>query len=97
MTREYEIIKGDVEITSELNMNGMFLGNVTIKDGGYLVLNGMAKKSLVVEYGAVVEIPGMVTGDVINNGGNLSISGMVCGQVIENEGTTNITENASIG
>jgi cytoskeletal protein CcmA (bactofilin family) len=97
MNTENGKIEGDVEITFELKMHGMFLGNVTVKNGGYLILHGMATKSLVVEPGAAVEIFGMVIGNVINNGGKLFIAGRVNGQIIENAGITNISDNASIG
>ena len=55
MNIEHDKIEGDIEITSELKIHGMFTGNVTVKSGGYLVLHGMATKSLIVESGAVVE------------------------------------------
>jgi hypothetical protein len=97
MNTEHGNIQGDVEITSELKMHGMFTGNVTVKDGGYLILHGMATKSLIVESGAVVEVSGMISGDVINNGGKLSITGSISGQIIEQAGVTNIAENAPIG
>ena len=86
MNTEHGKINGDVEITSELKMHGMFTGNVTVKDGGFLILHGMATKTLIMEQGAIVEIHGTVTGDVINKGGKLSISGMVLGQIIEQAG-----------
>lgn len=97
MNTEHGKIEGDVEITSALKMHGMFAGNVTVKEGGYLVLHGMATKSLYIETGAEVEIPGTVTGDVINNGGKLSITGSISGQVVEQAGETIIAQGASIG
>ena len=97
MNTEHGKIEGDVEITSMLKMHGMFTGNVTVKGSGYLVLHGTATKSIFVETGAKVEIPGMVTGDVINNGGKLSISGSISGQVVEKAGETIIAQVASIG
>lgn len=97
MNNEHEKIEDDFHITSELEMHGMFTGNVTVKEGGYLILYGRATKSLYVETGAEVEIPGMVTGDVVNNGGKLSITGSISGQVVENAGETIIAQGASIG
>ena len=90
-------IQGDIKINSEIKMHGQFTGHVTVSDGGYLILHGQAAKSLTVEPGAIVEIPGMVVGDVINNGGKVSITGTIIGKVIEQAGETNISPNASIG
>jgi len=96
MKTEHGKIDGDIEITSRLKMHGVFAGNVTIKDGGYLILHGMAAKSVYVEPGAVVEIPGMVAGDVTNNGGRLSITGTITGQLVKQAGETDVSETASI-
>lgn len=97
MRTEHGKIEGDIEIDSQLTMHGIFAGKVTVKSGGFLVLHGMATKDLVVEHGAVVEVPGMVAGNVINSGGMLSVTGTVTGQVIEQAGETEISPNASIG
>lgn len=97
MNTEHGKIEGDLEITSELKMHGMFTGDVTVKEGGYLIHHGMATKSLHIEAGAIVEILGTVSGNVINRGGKLLVSGSISGQVIEQGGETTITENASVG
>jgi cytoskeletal protein CcmA (bactofilin family) len=97
MNTENGKIEGDIEITSELNMHGMFTGNVTVKNGGHLMLHGMATKSLYLEQGSVVEISGTVSGNVINNGGKLFVTGTIFGQIIEQAGETHIAVGASVG
>ena len=57
----------------------------------------MATKSIYIETGAEVELPGMVAGDVIKNGDNLSISDSISGQVFEYAGDAIISQAASIG
>lgn len=96
MKTENGKIENDVEITSELTMYGMFTGNVVVKDGGTLILQGMALKTITIEEGAIVYIAGTVNGDVINKGGKVSISGTVSGKVLKQAGETNILANASI-
>ena len=97
MRTEHGRIQGDTEIDSQLKMHGMFAGKVTVKSGGFLVLHGMATKDLVVEDAAVVELPGMVGGNVVKSGGRLSVTGTVTGQVIGQAGETGVSPNASIG
>ncbi|ADT92961.1 MULTISPECIES: hypothetical protein [Shewanella] len=97
MKSEHGQIQGDIEINSEIEMHGQFTGHVIVGNGGYLILFGQAAQSLTVELGAVVEILGMVVGDVINNGGKVSITGTIIGKVIEHAGETNISPSASIG
>lgn len=63
----------------------------------YLVLHGMASKNVIVEEGAMAEIPCMVSGDMINRGGDLLISGTVVGGLFEESGTTQVTSDAVIG
>lgn len=97
MNDQYGKVDGDIEIASELRMHGMFSGRVVVKSGGNLILHGMAGKDLIVELGAVVEISGMVVGNVINNGGKISVMGTIVGKIIENSGETLISSNASVG
>ncbi|EIZ0312397.1 hypothetical protein MNO15_004664 [Vibrio parahaemolyticus] len=84
MQVEHGKIEGDVEITGEFQMHGMFTGNVVVKAGGSLMLHGMATKSVTLESGSFVNVFGIVSGDVTNNGGRLQVSGIVTGKVIEN-------------
>ena len=84
MQVEHGKVEGDVEITGEFQMHGMFTGNVVVKAGGSLILHGMATKSVTLESGSFVNIFGTVSGDVINNGGQLQVSGIVAGKIIKN-------------
>lgn len=97
METQHGKIEGDVEVDCDLEMFGMFTGDVTVKRGGLLILHGMANKSLVVEDGAVVEIHGTVVGHVINDGGRVSIDGRVSGRVARRAGETTISSEASVG
>ena len=74
MQVEEGTIDGDYELSSELKMLGVFSGNVTVKSGGHLVLYGIASKDIIIEAGGTVEVNGMVTGKITNNGGTLTVS-----------------------
>lgn len=62
------IIKDDVLIKREgkLELKGMATRNITIEEGGTLILQGMAS-GRVINRGGNVEIYGMVLKDVINH------------------------------
>lgn len=81
MITEYGKILGDVEINSEVTMHGMYAGHVRVKEGGKLILYGIANQ-LTLEKGSKVEIIGKVTGDVINKGGVIAIAGEIYGKII---------------
>ncbi len=74
MQIEEGTIEGDYELSSELKMLGMFSGDVTVKDGGHLILYGIAAKDIIIEAGGTVEVNGMIKGKVANNGGTLTVS-----------------------
>jgi len=97
MNIEQGKIAGDVEISNQLQMQGMFTDNVTVKKGGFLLLQGMALKSVVVEVGAIADISGTVSGDVVNNGGKINISGVIKGSILDNSGITEIMDGAIVG
>ncbi|WP_421221627.1 hypothetical protein [Aeromonas enteropelogenes] len=42
-------VEGDVEISSDFKMHGIYAGNVTVKSGGYLTLYGLITKNLTIE------------------------------------------------
>lgn len=76
MNTERGMLKGDIEISSELKLHGMIIGNAIVKKGGVLHLNGTVSRNVIVESGGIANIPGMVSGDAINRGGELYISGI---------------------
>ena len=97
MQVEHGKVEGDVEIIGEYQMHGMFTGNLVVKADGSLMLHGIATKSVTLESGSFVNVLGTVSGDVINNGGELKISGIVAGKVVENSGVTVIDSSALVG
>lgn len=90
-------IEGDTEVTYELELRGMITGDAIIKDGGVLHLRGMVCRDLVVEEGGKVFLRGMVSGNTINNGGELEIWGTVVGRLMKNSGVTRVHPEAAIG
>ncbi len=85
MKIEHGKIEGDIEIDSDLEMHGIFTGNVTVKRGGHLVLHGLAAQDLIIEPNSKVEIIGVVKGNVIDKGGQFTVSGMVSGRLVGQE------------
>jgi cytoskeletal protein CcmA (bactofilin family) len=70
----------NLEVSDSTRVDGMIVGNVTVKKNGTLDLHGMIAGSVTIEYGAVVYLNGMVTGDVTTSGA-LGIFGMICGRL----------------
>lgn len=81
-------IDGPLQIDGPFTLFGMITGEVTVISGGGLTVNGMLGDSLSVEQGGWAIINGSISGDVINNGGDIQIRGSINGTVIENAGTT---------
>ena len=96
MKETNEKINGDFPINEDLVMFGMITGNANVLRGVTFILHGMVCKDLIIEANGIVEIHGMVNGDVINNGGKLSVYGMIIGSLIKNGGETLIDPNAVI-
>jgi cytoskeletal protein CcmA (bactofilin family) len=89
-------LEGSLEVSDELNLQGMATGNVTVVLGGVLILNGMCCGNLLLESGSRVELHGMVLGDVLNRGGELAVYGIVNGSVRTDSGQTFVSPNAKI-
>jgi hypothetical protein len=67
--------EGDVRMTSggKLIAGGVIAGTLTVESGGYALIIGTVG-GLVIEPGAKAKLPGMCTGDVTNNGGDLKMA-----------------------
>ncbi|MFT3777792.1 MAG: hypothetical protein QM772_05855 [Ottowia sp.] len=76
------MVRGDVKIDEPVEMHGLYVGNVTVKAGGLLVLRGMVNGNLTVCRGAAARVAGMVRGDLIDEGGQVEVSGMVSGRTL---------------
>lgn len=97
MKVEYGTLEGDIRITEEIELRGIADGNVTVADGGWLVLHGIVAQDLILENGADVELYGTVGGTVYNRGGNLSVYGTIVQKLRDEAGVTTIDPEAMIG
>jgi cytoskeletal protein CcmA (bactofilin family) len=96
MITENGTIQGDFEVTEDLQLNGMIIGNVIVKAGVSFHLNGTVSHDLIVESGAIAIVNGMVSGNVSNLGGTLKIYGVVNGGVDRVNGNTYVDPRAII-
>jgi hypothetical protein len=89
--------EGDVRVTSggKLIAGGVIAGTLTVESGGYALIIGTVG-GLVIEPGAKAKLPGMCTGDVTNNGGDLTIRGTVHG-ALHGRSITRVKPGAKIG
>jgi cytoskeletal protein CcmA (bactofilin family) len=90
-------IEGDVAVNRDFQLNGMIVGNVSVKQGGRFFLNGMVVGKLTVEEGGHAEVRGMLNGDAMNVGGTLEVYGTVGGEVQGPAASTLIGPNAVVG
>lgn len=81
----------NLEVSHCTRVDGMIVGNVTVKKNGTLDLHGMIAGGLTIEHGAVVYLHGMVTGDVTTSGA-LGVFGMICGRLdVKNDAPVTLT------
>lgn len=97
MKVEHGTLEGDIRITEEIKLHGMVEGNVTVADGGWLILHGTVVQDLVLENGARVDLYGTVSGTFYNRRGDLSVYGMIGQELREEAGVTTIDSEAMIG
>ena len=80
MKRIEGILNGELRINEDSELLGMVNGPVTVL-AGHLLLRGMVRGDLRVCAGASVDIPGMVSGDLVLDGGLATVSGIVGGRM----------------
>lgn len=85
-----------IQVDGPLALYGMALCNIHVLPGGKLSLFGMACDGVTVEAESWAILNGTVTGDVVNNGGDIFISGLVNGRVVQNAGSTVVHPNALV-
>jgi hypothetical protein len=68
------VVKNDLLIVEDTEITGIVDGLVRVENAR-LVTRGIITGNLVVNAGSVVDLRGMVNGDVINNGGTLRVTG----------------------
>jgi cytoskeletal protein CcmA (bactofilin family) len=73
---------------------GTVIGEVTIRSGGTLQLNGTVDGNINVSPKAVVELNGTAHGNIHNLGGVLNVRGVLNGKVLHQSGTTTYFRNA---
>ena len=89
--------EGDIELSDELVLHGMLVGNLTVTATGVLRLHGMCTGSVFVEPGGRAQLLGMVVKDVVNRGGQVEVTGMVNGTVRDEGGHTLVRPGAVVG
>lgn len=94
---EYENgqVSGDLIVERDLTLNGMVTGNILVKSGICLTLNGMCLGELTLEEKSEADVSGIVQGNINNNGGILRVNGVVQGNVTD-AGNTTISDGAII-
>ena len=87
---------GPASVTGEHELQGMVTGDLTVEDGGKLLVTGMCCANLIVQQGARVIVRGMVMKNIHNLGGYVEIYGNVKGNVLRDGGETLIHGSADI-
>lgn len=96
MKTEHGKIEGDLRVGEEFSLFGMVRGSVFVAPQATLHLYGMMCSNLYLEPGSRVEISGMVSGTVVNQGGSLRVFGMVKGGLRHESGETVVHPKAVI-
>lgn len=72
-------------------------GSLRVVAGGNLTLRAVCKGDLIVEQGGVAVITGIVSGNVLNLGGDLHFTGIIKGQLLRKGGRTVVAPKSIIG
>jgi len=89
--------KENINVTggSQLDFNGMILGNIIIDDSSTGIINGLVYGNIKIMPGARAEINGSVHGTVYNNGGVAAVYGTV-NRIVTIAGESFIDTNAIV-
>lgn len=74
-------IEGNFTVNSEMTINGMVTGSITVVAGGKLYLRGTCSNNIIVQSGGSAFLYGTVGNDV-HNAGNVEVEGTVNGSVL---------------
>lgn len=72
-------------------------GSLRVVAGGNLTLRAVCEGDLIVEQGGVAVITGIVSGNVLNLGGDLHFTGIIAGQLLRKGGRTVVAPKSVIG
>ncbi|MDR2336087.1 hypothetical protein H9K76_17585 [Diaphorobacter ruginosibacter] len=78
------ILKGllhDIAVTDQSTIEGQVLGNIVVTNGAELHLRGPCAGNLVVRRGGKAFIYAIVTGRIINEGGEIRMQGAMPGEI----------------
>lgn len=91
-----EVFKRDLTVSEDLRIDGVVLGNVTVRSGCTLDLDGVCWGNLDVDAGGSASVSGFVKGTVTNSGGRIDVSGVIWGKLRELAGTTDVEPGAIV-
>ncbi len=89
-------ITGNLIISVDTSIQGTIKGSVSVGSDCNLILNGTIAKDLIIEENSKAELNGVVSGNVINNGGSLRVYGVIFGDLYKNAGEVYIDSKAVI-
>ena len=92
LTEKYQ---SDLTIEVETKLNGMILGDVTVKNSVIFVVNGTIIGDVTIEKGSRAIIYGVINGN-INNFGICEIYGMVNGELYDPNNKMFIDQKAKV-
>ena len=91
------IQKGDRRIDADVTVNGILNGTARVAAPGYLNLQGVVSKDLILEAGGRADVYGVVSGDVVNRGGRLRVFGTIGGTLTNESGEALVHPSAQVG
>jgi len=95
-TLHYQPVEEDLHVYSRLALFAPVTRPVIVHNGGHFQLFGPCAASLVVRPGGAAVVYDLVTGDAVNEGGELHVHGKVLGAVRRTAGNTVIHPLASV-
>jgi cytoskeletal protein CcmA (bactofilin family) len=91
-----EKYEGDLVVEQEeVRVFGLIAGNLVLRMGAEVIVQGMVCGNVDVEAGDLI-LHGTVNGDVVNRGGVIHIYGSIHGRVHEMSGITKVSPDAVI-
>lgn len=88
---------GEIDITEDTHVSGVWRGYITIKPGGYLDFDGALQGGITVENTGKAEFDGILEGSVVVlTGGDLNVSGALRGAVDINDGRLTVTAGTAV-
>jgi len=95
MQKTTDVMKGECLIVEDTEIMGIVDGFGRV-ERTRLVVKEIITRNLTVHSGSIVELRGMVNGDVTNEGGTLHVTGMIDGALKRVPGSTTVEPGAVI-